>query len=71
MLFDFSILQLQYSFLDLCVNCFNYEMLWKGSAMGMSAWCPGGFLSLNGYLLLEIWEIFCYYFVDILRIPLS
>jgi hypothetical protein len=55
---------LQYSFLVLGANCFNYNMLWRGSILVMSAWCPGDFLYLNRHLFLEIWEIFCHYLVE-------
>jgi hypothetical protein len=30
----------------------------------ISVSCPGGFLYLNVNLFLEIWDIFCYYFVE-------
>jgi hypothetical protein len=32
-------------------------------------WFPGGFLYLKGQLFLEIWEIFCYYFVGYIIYP--
>jgi hypothetical protein len=38
-------------------------MPWVGSNLVKPVWCPGGFLYLNGQSFLEIWEIFCYYFI--------
>jgi hypothetical protein len=39
-------------------------MPWGGSILVKSVWCPGGFLYLNGQNFLEIWGIFCYYFIE-------
>jgi hypothetical protein len=44
--------------------CFNYNMPWSGSILVMSVWCPRDFLYLDGHHFLNIWELFCYYFVD-------
>jgi hypothetical protein len=69
--FIFLSYSLQYSFLVLCANCFTYDMLWKGSILVMSVWCPGSFLYLNGYLFPEIWEYFAIILLNILHIPLA
>jgi hypothetical protein len=66
MLFDFLSYRLQYSFLVLCASCFNDNLLWRGSILIMFVRCPGGFLYLSGHLFIKIWEIFCYYFVEIM-----
>jgi hypothetical protein len=34
-----------------------------------TVWCPGGFLYVNGQNFLEIWETFCYYFIDYITYP--
>jgi hypothetical protein len=39
-------------------------MPWRGSILVNSVWCPGDFLYLSGKFFLEIWEVFCYYFVE-------
>jgi hypothetical protein len=44
-------------------------MLWRGSILVKSVWCPGGFLYLNGKNFLESWEIFCYYFIEYITYP--
>jgi hypothetical protein len=36
----------------------------RDSIFVKSVWCPGGFLYLNEKLILEIWEIICYHFVE-------
>jgi hypothetical protein len=46
-------------------------MLWGGSILVKSGWCPGGFLSLNGQNFPEIWEIFCYSFIEYILYPIS
>jgi hypothetical protein len=64
MLFGFFLsYSLQYSFSVLC-NCFNDNMLWRGLILVKSVWCLRGFLYLNGQNFLEIYEIFCYYFIE-------
>jgi hypothetical protein len=30
----------------------------------MSVWCTGGFLYQNGQNFFEVWEIFCYDFIE-------
>jgi hypothetical protein len=61
---------LQYSFLVLCVNCFNDNMPWRGYILVMSFWCPGSFIYLNEYLFLKIWELFVILFCWIYYISL-
>jgi hypothetical protein len=39
-------------------------MLWKGFTLVKSVWCSRGFLYLNVQNFLEIWEIFCNYFIE-------
>jgi hypothetical protein len=46
-------------------------MPWGGSNLVKSVWCPRGFLYLNGHNFLEIWEIFCYYFIEYVTYPFS
>jgi hypothetical protein len=53
----------------LCACCFNDNMLWRGSTLVKSVWCPGGFLYLNHQNILQIWEIFCYYFIGYIMYP--
>jgi hypothetical protein len=36
-----------------------------------SVWCPGTFLHLNRQYFFEIWEIFCYYFIEYITYPLA
>jgi hypothetical protein len=40
---------------------------WGGSNLVRSLWCPGSFLYLNGKIFLEIWEIFCYCFIEYIK----
>jgi hypothetical protein len=47
-----------------CVYCFKNNMLWGGSILAKPVWCPGGFLYVNGQNIPEVWEIFCYYFIE-------
>jgi hypothetical protein len=44
-------------------------MLWGGSILVKSVWCPGGFLYLNGQNFLKNWEIFCYHFIEYIMYP--
>jgi hypothetical protein len=44
-------------------------MSWGDFILVKSVWCPGGFLYLNGHSFLEIWEIFCYYFIEYIMNP--
>jgi hypothetical protein len=46
-------------------------MLWGGSIVVKTVWCPGGFLYLNGQSFLAIWEIFCYYCIEYITYPFS
>jgi hypothetical protein len=46
-------------------------MLWGGSTLVKTTWCTGGFFYLNGQNFLEIWEIFCYYFIEYIMYPFS
>jgi hypothetical protein len=39
-------------------------MQWRVSIFVNSVLCPWGILYHNGQVFLEIWEIFCYYFVE-------
>jgi hypothetical protein len=39
-------------------------MPWKGSILAKRVWYLGIFLYLNGQNFLEIWEVFCYYFIE-------
>jgi hypothetical protein len=32
-------------------------------------WCPRGFLYLSGRNFLNMWEIFCYYFIEYIMYP--
>jgi hypothetical protein len=40
----------------------------EGFILVKSVWCPGSF-HLNGQNFLEIWEIFCYYFIKYITYP--
>jgi hypothetical protein len=44
-------------------------MLWRGSILVKSFWYPGGFLHLNGHNFFDIWEFFCYYFIEYITYP--
>jgi hypothetical protein len=46
-------------------------MLWGGSILVKSVWCPGGLFYLNGQDFIEIWEIFCYYFIKYVIYPVG
>jgi hypothetical protein len=64
LLFRWIYLHTLFDFLVLCVNCFNYNMTWRGSILIKSVRCPRAFLHLNGHFFLKTWEIFSYYFVE-------
>jgi hypothetical protein len=44
-------------------------MPWKGFILFKSAKCLGGLLYLNRQFFLEIWEIFCFHFVEHITYP--
>jgi hypothetical protein len=44
-------------------------MLWTVSTLVKHVGCPGSFLYLNGQLFFEIWEIFCFYFLEYITYP--
>jgi hypothetical protein len=44
-------------------------VLWRGSILGKTIWCPEGSLYLNEQLFLKIWDILCYYFVQYIIYP--
>jgi hypothetical protein len=44
-------------------------MLWGSFILVQSVWRPVGFLYLKGQFFLEVWEIFCFYFVECITYP--
>jgi hypothetical protein len=42
-------------------------MPWRSSYLAKPVWCSGGFLYLHGQFFLQIWELFCYYFVEYIK----
>jgi hypothetical protein len=68
-LFLFSLLKSSIFFLYSLCLFFNDNMPWRGSIMVKSVWCPSVFLFLNGQNFLNIWEIFCYYFIEYITYP--
>jgi hypothetical protein len=57
---------LQNYFFDLWPYYFNYNILWSGSTLVMSAWCPRGFCTWVVIHFLRFLDVSWYYYVEYL-----
>jgi hypothetical protein len=62
--FSYSLKYSLFSVLDALMIIFHGEVLFWSSLFSI-----GGFLYLNGHNFLEIWEIFCYLFIEYIMNP--